>query len=99
MSYVPPMTGYGQAPTHSPYLDATTITQQEKDATTALNGQASMQQKMLEHQYTTQVEMIKAECTRNITMAIQQQFKHYLTKEYLLRAPRGSRTSPPRCSQ
>merc|ERR1719201_2712173 len=63
--------GYGAA-THSPYLDATTITQQEKDATEALNGQASMQQKMLDHQYTTQVEMIKAECTRNITMATNQ---------------------------
>merc|ERR1712118_213603 len=60
------------AATHSPYLDATTITQQEKDATEALNGQASMQQKMLDHQYTTQVEMIKAECTRNIAMATNQ---------------------------
>merc|ERR1719453_2810489 len=49
-----------------------TITQQEKDATEALNGQASMQQKMLEHQYTTQLEMIKAECERNITMATSQ---------------------------
>ena len=54
MSYVPQATmggypGYGAA-THSPYLDATTITQQEKDATEALNGQASMQQKMLDHQ-------------------------------------------------
>merc|ERR1712216_969551 len=66
MSYVPPMTGYGQAPTHSPYLDATTITQQEKDATEALNGQATMQLKMIGHQYTTQVDMIKAECDRNI---------------------------------
>merc|ERR1719353_2526770 len=50
MSYVPQATmggypGYGAA-THSPYLDATTITQQEKDATEALNGQASMQQEM-----------------------------------------------------
>merc|ERR1719324_1981649 len=76
MSYVPQATmggypGYGAATT-SPYLDATTITQQEKDATEALNGQASMQQKMLDHQYTTQVEMIKAECTRNITMATNQ---------------------------
>merc|ERR1712138_310990 len=76
MSYVPQATmggypGYGAA-THSPYLDATTITQQEKDATEALNGQASMQQKMLDHQYSTQVEMIKAECTRNITMATNQ---------------------------
>merc|ERR1712078_246506 len=62
--------GYGAA-THSPYLGATTITQQEKDATEALNGQASMQQKMLDHQYTTQVEMIKAECTR-IAMATNQ---------------------------
>merc|ERR1719504_532358 len=49
-----------------------TITQQEKDATDALNGQASMQQKMLEHQYTTQADMIKAECTRNIAMATNQ---------------------------
>merc|ERR1719440_192395 len=44
------------AATHSPYLDATTI----------------MQQKILDHQYTTQVEMIKAECTRNIAMATNQ---------------------------
>ena len=52
MSYVPQATmgGYPGAATHSPYLDAATITQQEKDATDALNGQASMQQKMLEHQ-------------------------------------------------
>merc|ERR1711869_130780 len=60
------------APTHSPYLDATTITQQEKDATQALNGQADMQLKMIGHQFTTQVDMIKAECTRNITMATNQ---------------------------
>ena len=33
------------------YLDTATITQQEKDATEALNGQASMQQTMLSHQY------------------------------------------------
>merc|ERR1719313_2867 len=74
MSYVPQATmgGYPGAATHSPYLDAATITQQEKDATDALNGQASMQQKMLEHQYTTQSEMIKAECTRNIAMATNQ---------------------------
>merc|ERR1719240_1236322 len=76
MSYVPQSTyggypGYGAATT-SPYLDATTITQQEKDATEALNGQASMQQKMLDHQYTTQVAMIKAECQRNDTMATNQ---------------------------
>merc|ERR1719456_1420049 len=76
MSYVPQATmggfpGYGAA-THSPYLDAATITQQEKDATEALNGQANMQQKMLDHQYSTQVEMIKAECARNITMATNQ---------------------------
>merc|ERR1719240_702647 len=63
--------GYGAA-THSPYLDATTITQQEKDATEALNGQASMQQKMLDHQYTTQVAMINAEYERNVTMATNQ---------------------------
>ena len=52
MSYVPQATmgGYPGAATHSPYLDAATITQQEKDATEALNGQASMQQKMLDHQ-------------------------------------------------
>merc|ERR1719420_836115 len=63
--------GYG-AQTHSPYLDAATITQQEKDATEALNGQTSMQQKMLDHQYTTQKELIKAEYERNITMATNQ---------------------------
>merc|ERR1719310_825942 len=70
MSYVPQATmgGYPGAATHSPYLDAATITQQEKDATEALNGQASMQQKMLDHQYTTQVAMIKAEYERNVTM-------------------------------
>merc|ERR1719316_136995 len=66
------MGGYPGAATHSPYLDAATITQQEKDATEALNGQASMQQKILDHQYTTQAEMIKAECTRNIAMATNQ---------------------------
>merc|ERR1712138_326249 len=76
MSYVPQATmggypGYGAA-THSPYLDTATITQQEKDATEALNGQANMQQKMLDHQYSTQLELIKAECTRNITMATNQ---------------------------
>merc|ERR1712196_103377 len=65
MSYVPQATmggypGYGAA-THSPYLDTATITQQEKDATEALNGQANMQQKML-----------KAECERNVTMATSQ---------------------------
>merc|ERR1719191_1239059 len=61
MSYVPQATygGYPGAATHSPYLDTATITQQEKDATEALNGQASMQAKMLDHQYTTQAEMIK----------------------------------------
>merc|ERR1719169_353592 len=74
MSYVPQATygGYPGAATHSPYLDTATITQQEKDATEALNGQANMQQKMLDHQYGTQLEMIKAECTRNITMATNQ---------------------------
>merc|ERR1719326_2694020 len=75
MSYVPQAMGgypgYGAA-THSPYLDTATITQQEKDATEALNGQATMQQKMLDHQYSTQLELIKAECTRNITMATNQ---------------------------
>ena len=55
MSYVPQATmggypGYGAA-THSPYLDTATITQQEKDATAALTGQADMQLKMLTHQY------------------------------------------------
>merc|ERR1711869_34322 len=60
------------APTHSPYLDATTITQQEKDATQALNGQADMQLKMIGHQYTWEKEMITAECARNITMATNQ---------------------------
>merc|ERR1719456_2091970 len=74
MSYVPQATygGYPGAATHSPYLDTATITQQEKDATEALNGQANMQQKMLDHQYSTQLELIKAECTRNITMATNQ---------------------------
>merc|ERR1719456_455625 len=60
MSYVPQATMGGfpgyGAATHSPYLDAAT----------------NMQQKMLEHQYTTQVDMIKAECTRNITMTTNQ---------------------------
>merc|ERR1719421_2545909 len=71
MSYVPQATygGYPGAATHSPYLDEKTIKQQETDATAALDGQAGMQQKMLDHQYTTQKEMINAECTRNITMA------------------------------
>ena len=55
MSYVPQATmggypGYGAA-THSPYLDTATITQQEKDATEALTGQANMQKQMLDHQY------------------------------------------------
>ena len=55
MSYVPQATmggypGYGAA-TASPYLDTATITQQEKDATAALDGQANMQLKMLTHQY------------------------------------------------
>merc|ERR1719316_2330173 len=76
MSYVPQATygGYPGAATHSPYLDEKTIKQQETDATAALDGQAGMQQKMLDHQYTTQKEMINAECTRNITMA-ENQFK------------------------
>merc|ERR1719311_1302882 len=71
MSYVPQATygGYPGAATHSPYLDEKTIKQQETDATAALDGQAGMQQKMLDHQYTTQKEMITAECTRNIEMA------------------------------
>merc|ERR1719364_289001 len=73
MSYVPQATmggypGYGAA-TASPYLDAATITQQEKDATAALDGQANMQSKMLTHQYETQKAMIEAECARNIEMA------------------------------
>ena len=60
MSYVPQATmgGYPGAATHSPYLDAATITQQEKDATEALNGQASMQQKMLDHQYAAQGDVL-----------------------------------------
>merc|ERR1719451_196689 len=76
MSYVPQAMygGYPGATTHSPYLDEKTIKQQETDATAALDGQAAMQTKMLEHQYTTQKEMITAECTRNITMA-ENQFK------------------------
>merc|ERR1719389_251148 len=69
MSYVPPAYGQGM---HQPMMDASTITQQEKDATEALNGQATMQLKMIGHQYTTQVDMIKAECDRNITMATNQ---------------------------
>merc|ERR1719421_1841679 len=69
-SYAPPMSGYGQMPpTASPYMDASTITKQETEATTALNGQADMQLKMIGHQYSTQKEMIEAECTRNIAMA------------------------------
>merc|ERR1711990_738688 len=60
--------GYGAA-TASPYLDAATITQQEKDATAALTGQADMQLKMLTHQYDSQKAMIEAECARNIEMA------------------------------
>ena len=53
MSYVPQATygGYPGAATHSPYLDEATIKSQQKDATDALEGQASMQAKMLEHQY------------------------------------------------
>merc|ERR1719506_1881141 len=67
------MSGYGQMPpTHSPYMDASTITKQESEATTALNGQADMQLKMISHQYGTQKEMLEAECTRNIEMAKQQ---------------------------
>merc|ERR1719313_2849262 len=71
MSYVPQATygGYPGAATHSPYLDEATIKSQQKDATDALEGQASMQAKMLDHQYSHQKEMITAECTRNIEMA------------------------------
>merc|ERR1719182_458732 len=60
MSYVPQATygGYPGAATHSPYLDEKTIKQQETDATAALD-----------HQYSTQKEMITAECTRNVEMA------------------------------
>merc|ERR1719301_430891 len=95
MSYVPQATmgGYPGAATHSPYLDAATITQQEEDATDALNGQASMQQKMLEHQYTTQADMIKAECTRNITMATNQ-FQQQRDQSILMRS-----TARPACSR
>merc|ERR1740138_597609 len=71
MSYVP-QPGYGATGGHQPYLDTATITQQEKDATTALNGQADMQLKMIGHQYSHQVDMIKAECERNVTMAVNQ---------------------------
>merc|ERR1719183_1974540 len=58
MSYVPQATygGYPGAATHSPYLDEKTIKQQETDATAALDGQAGMQTKMLEHQYSQQQE-------------------------------------------
>jgi len=69
MSYVPQPYGGQMA---QPYLDAATITQQEKDATAALDGQATMQLSMLSHQFTTQADMIKAECERNITMATNQ---------------------------
>ena len=53
MSYVPQATygGYPGAAGHSPYLDESTIKSQQKDATDALEGQASMQAKMLDHQY------------------------------------------------
>merc|ERR1719269_368632 len=73
MSYMPQATmggypGFGAA-TASPYLDTATITQQEKDATDALTGQANMQLKMLTHQYDTQKAMLEAECARNIEMA------------------------------
>merc|ERR1719247_3906832 len=52
MSYVPQATfgGYPGAATHSPYLDEKTVKQQETDAVTALDGQAGMQQKMLDGQ-------------------------------------------------
>merc|ERR1719311_170894 len=65
MSYVPQATygGYPGAATHSPYLDEKTIKQQETDATAALDGQASMQTKMLEHQYSHQKEMKKKMAT------------------------------------
>merc|ERR1719271_1887269 len=53
MSYVPQATygGYPGAATHSPYLDEKTIRAQQKDATDALESQAAMQAKMLDHQY------------------------------------------------
>merc|ERR1719359_2084215 len=59
MSYVPPMQGaYGQ--TAHPYLDENTIAQQKDQATTALKGQADMQQQMIDHQYQHQADIIDA---------------------------------------
>merc|ERR1719191_1191850 len=80
MSYVPQATmggypGFGAA-TASPYLDTATITQQEKDATEALTGQANMQLKMLTHQYDTQKakNQFQQQCDQSL-MALEQQKK------------------------
>ena len=48
MSYVPP--AYGGYPAYGS-LDLATIQSQEKEATNALDSQASIQEKMLNHQY------------------------------------------------
>merc|ERR1719313_1437554 len=95
MSYMPQATmggypGYGAA-TASPYLDTATITQQEKDATAALDGQANMQQKMLTHQYETQKAMIEAECARNIEMA-KNQFQQKQQQEMQLNMAKQQRS-------
>merc|ERR1719160_586737 len=60
MSYVPPATGYGGYGA-SPYLDVTVIETQKKDAVNALTNQHKLQ-----------ADMLKAEFTRNVTMATQQ---------------------------
>merc|ERR1719460_2965986 len=68
MSYVPPMQGaYGQ--TAHPYLDEKTITEQKDQATKALQGNAEMQEQMIDHQYKHQVGIIDAECARNCDLA------------------------------
>lgn len=64
------------------YLDLKMITQQEKDACDALNGQAALQQKTLDQQFTMQLEMIKADCTQNINMA-ESQFKQQCAQALL----------------
>merc|ERR1719421_950681 len=76
MSYVPQATmggypGYGAA-TASPYLDTATITQQEKDATAALDGQANMQSKMLTHQFETPKNQFQQQCAQSV-LALDQQ--------------------------
>merc|ERR1711939_440617 len=77
MSYVPQATygGYPGAATHSPYLDEKTIKQQETDATAALDGQAAMQTKMLDHQYSQQKENQFKQQRDQALMALDQQQK------------------------